>query len=248
MRARKLRLGVNIDHAATLRQARGTAYPDLLEVARLCEKAGAHGITVHLREDRRHIQDADVYRLRKALSVPLNLEMANAPEIVRIALTVRPAEVCLVPEKRRELTTEGGLDVAGHFTALRKTCAALTEAGVSVSLFVDPVIPQLEAAARLKVPYVELHTGAYCDATAPAARRRELDRLLVGARAAHRLGLRVNAGHGINLTTLPAILRMPYLDTLNIGHSLICRAVMVGLERAVREMLAGMKRYRGGEP
>jgi pyridoxine 5-phosphate synthase len=243
-----LRLGVNIDHAATLRQARGTLYPDLVEVARLCERAGAKGITIHLREDRRHIQDADVYNLRKQLSVPMNLEMANAPEIVRIALNVCPTEVCLVPEKRRELTTEGGLDVIGHFTALRKTCDALTRAGIGVSLFVDPDLRQLEAAARMGAPYVELHTGAFCDATRPAFARRELARLIEGARAAHALGLRVNAGHGINLATLPSILRLPYLDTLNIGHSIICRAVSVGVERATREMLAGMRAYQGGEP
>lgn len=243
-----LRLGVNIDHAATLRQARGTHYPDLLEVARLCERAGARGITVHLREDRRHIQDADVFNLRKHLAVPLNLEMGNAPEIVRIALNVRPAEVCLVPEKRRELTTEGGLDVVGHFSALRKTCKALTRVGIGVSLFIDPDPCQLAAAARMGVPYVELHTGAFCDAADAAAARKELRRLIEGARAAHDLGLRVNAGHGINLTTLPSILRLPHLDTLNIGHSIICRAVIVGVERATREMLAGMRAYRGGEP
>lgn len=243
-----LRLGVNIDHAATLRQARGTIYPDLLEVARLCEKAGAEGITIHLREDRRHIQDADVIRLRRHLSVPMNLEMANVPEIVRLALKVRPAEVCLVPEKRRELTTEGGLDVVGQFTALRKTCDALTRVGVAVSLFVDPERRQLDAAAEMGAPYVELHTGAFCDAPSPASARRELRRLIDGARWAHRLGMRVNAGHGINLATLPSILRMPHLDTLNIGHSLICRAVLVGMGQAVREMLDGMRRYRGGEP
>jgi pyridoxine 5-phosphate synthase len=243
-----LRLGVNIDHAATLRQARGTAYPDLLEVAHLCERAGAGGITVHLREDRRHIQDADVISLRKHLAVPLNLEMANAPEIVRIALKVQPTEVCLVPEKRRELTTEGGLDAVGHFMALRKTCDVLTRAGIGVSLFVDPDRRQLEAAARMGAPYVELHTGAFCDASGSAVARRELSRLIEGARVAHSLGLRVNAGHGINRATLSAIIRLPYLDTLNIGHSLICRAVIVGIERAVREMLTGMRAYQGGEP
>jgi pyridoxine 5-phosphate synthase len=244
---RRLRLGVNIDHVATLRQARGTAYPSPLEAARICAAAGARGITVHLREDRRHIQDADVHALRKALKIPLNLEMANAPEIVGIALKIRPDEVCLVPERRREVTTEGGLDAAGQERALRPAIRKLGEAGIAVSLFIEADRRQLEAAARLGVPYVELHTGAYCDAP-PARAKRELARLVEGARIAHDLGLCVNAGHGINLQNIGGVLKMPHLDTLNIGHSIVARAVFVGMKAAVREMIRAMADYRGGQP
>ena len=243
---RRLRLGVNIDHVATVRQARGTAYPDQLEAARLCELAGADGITVHLREDRRHIQDGDVFALRRHLRIRLNLEMANAPGIVAIALKVRPDEACLVPEKRQELTTEGGLDVAGQFEPLRRTVRRLAAAGIEASLFVDPDPAQLEAAARTRAPFVELHTGAYCGASGAAARR-ELERLVAGARLAHKLGLRVNAGHGLNLENIGGALRMPFLDTLNIGHSIVARAVLVGMAAAVREMRRAMRAYRGGE-
>lgn len=243
---KRLRLGVNIDHVATVRQARGTTYPDPLEAARECERAGADGITVHLREDRRHIQDSDVFALRKHLRIRLNLEMANAPGIVAIALKLRPDEVCLVPEKRQELTTEGGLDVAGQLESLRRTTKRLSAAGIEVSLFVDPDPKQLEASARILVPYVELHTGAYCDASGAAAAR-ELKRLIEGARIANGLGLRVNAGHGINLANLAGVLRLPFLDTLNIGHSIVARAVLVGMRAAVREMRGAMRVYHGGE-
>ena len=246
MKIPRLRLGVNIDHVATLRQARGTTYPSPLEAARCCAAAGAHGLTIHLREDRRHIQDADVYALKKARVLPLNLEMANAADIVKIALKVRPPEVCIVPERRQEVTTEGGLDVAGQFKALRLTVERLAEAGIAVSLFVAPSRRQLEASARLGVPYVELHTGAYCDARGAAAVR-EMNRLIEGAKIAHDLGLSVNAGHGINLDNIGGVLRMPFLDTLNIGHSIIARAVFVGLREAVREMKRAMTAYRGGE-
>jgi pyridoxine 5-phosphate synthase len=239
-----LRLGVNIDHVATVRQARGTTYPDPVEAARLCAAAGAHSLTVHLREDRRHIQDHDVYALKKAALLPLNLEMGNHPDIVAIALDVRPEEVCLVPERRAELTTEGGLDVAGQREPLADTCTRLRDAGIAVSLFIAPDPVHIEAAAALGVPYIELHTGAYCEHEDPA----ELERLIDGARLAHQLGLRVNAGHGIHLGNLPGILRMPHLDVLNIGHSIIARAVMVGLPAAVTEMLDGMAAYRGGDP
>lgn len=242
-----LKLGVNIDHVATLRQARGTPYPDPVEAARLCARAGAHGLTVHLREDRRHIQDRDVQALAANRVLPLNLEMANAAEILAIALRVKPDEACLVPERRQELTTEGGLDVVAHEAALRDSVVALANAGVAVSLFIAPDPRQIEAAARLRVPYIELHTGTYCEARGASAEA-ELRRLIEGARQAHRLGLRVNAGHGINLENLPGILRMPHLDTLNIGHSIVASAVLVGLETAVRNMLAGMNVYRGGEP
>jgi pyridoxine 5-phosphate synthase len=245
MQRTKLRLGVNIDHVATLRQARGTAYPDILEAARLCVAGGAHGITVHLREDRRHIQDRDLYALRRHLRVRLNMEMANAPEIVAIALDVKPDEVCLVPEKRAELTTEGGLDVAGQRKKLEPTVEALAAAGIAVSLFIEPDPRQLESAAGLGVPYVELHTGRMCACRGRAARR-EVTRLIRAAVRARRLGLRVNAGHGINLQNIPAILEMPYLDTLNIGHSIVARSVFVGLKQAVQEMLQAMHAYRGG--
>ncbi len=246
MTYRRLKLGVNIDHVATLRQARGVDYPDPLEAARLCEDAGADGITVHLREDRRHIQDADVVALRRALRVRLNLEMAVAPEIVAIALAVRPDEVCLVPEKRRELTTEGGLDVARRLPAVRAATARLRAAGIVVSLFIDPDPRQIEAASACGATVVELHTGTYCNAVPRRAAAASAHAALVaGARRAHALGLQVNAGHGINLATISAILRVPYLDTLNIGHSLVARAVMVGLPKAVREMRAAMAGYRG---
>ena len=231
-----MRLGVNVDHVATLRQARGTPYPAPLAAALLCEKGGADGITIHLREDRRHIQDADVFALRRKLRVPLNLEMANSPEIVRIVLRARPAEACLVPERRQELTTEGGLDAAGQLRQLRPTVAKLTAAGIEVSLFIAPARRQLEAAVALGAPVVELHTGKYCDSVG-AARRAELKRLVAAAELGHRLGLKVNAGHGLNYDNLPAFLRaVPHLDTLNIGHSIVARAVLVGLVRAVREM------------
>jgi pyridoxine 5-phosphate synthase len=246
MNQAKIKLGVNIDHVATLRQVRGTVYPSPLEAARLCMSAGAQGITIHLREDRRHIQDADVYAIRQERSIPLNLEMANAPSIVKIALDVRPDEVCLVPERRQELTTEGGLDAAGQESALRPTVEALARAGIRVSLFIEADEKQLEAAADLGVPVVELHTGAYCDANeknAPAVLRKLID----GAKLAHELGLQVNAGHGINLDNMGAILRIPHLDTLNIGHSIVARAVFVGLDAAVKEILAAMSPYRGGE-
>lgn len=241
-----LKLGVNIDHVATLRQARGTTYPDLPAAARCCETAGAEGITIHLREDRRHIQDADVYALRDSLNVPMNLEMANAPEIVAIALDVRPAEVCLVPEKREELTTEGGLDVAGHFEELKPTVAALSDAGVSVSLFIDPEPQQIEATAALGAPYIELHTGTFCDAMGADADA-ELERLIAGARLAASSGLNVNAGHGINLDNIAGILRIPHLDTLNIGHSIVAHAVFAGMDAAVRAMIEAMSVYGGGD-
>ncbi len=239
-----LKLGVNIDHVATLRQARRTVYPDPVEAARLCAAAGAHGITVHLREDRRHIQDHDVERLAAERLLPLNLEMGNHPEIVAIALALKPEEVCLVPEKRQELTTEGGLDVDGQFDAVNETVSRLSEAGIAVSLFIDPEPRQIKAAALCGAPFVELHTGTYCDHGSAS----ELDRLIEGARLAHRHGLRVNAGHGINLANLPGILRIPHLDVLNIGHSIVARAVLVGMPSAVREMLDAMAAYRGGEP
>lgn len=236
----EIRLGVNIDHVATLRQARGTAYPAPLDAGLICENAGAHGITVHLREDRRHIQDADVFMLKDALRIPLNLEMACAREIVDVALQVRPAEVCLVPERRMELTTEGGLDVAGQRWSVFPVVKELEAAGIVVSLFVEPDPRQLDACMESGAPYVELHTGRYCDAQGQE-QGDELQRLIAGAEYARALGLKVNAGHGINLQNIGGILRIPHLDTLNIGHSIVARAVLVGMEQAVKEMIAAIR-------
>ena len=237
-----LKLGVNIDHAATLRQARGVDYPDLAQIAALAERAGAHGITLHLREDRRHIQDADVYRLRKTLATRMNLEMANNPDVLRVALEVVPDEVCLVPERRQELTTEGGLDAAGQLESLRPTVRALAAQGTQVSLFVAPDRRQLEAAAALGAPYVELHTGAYANATGDDALKRELDALHEAAAYGATLGLKVNAGHGLTLGNVKPLLDIPNLDTLNIGHSIVAHALFVGMEQAVRDMLAAIAR------
>lgn len=245
-----LKLGVNIDHVATLREARyrgrPAGEPDPVEAARLCEAAGAHGITCHLREDRRHIVDRDVWRLRETVRTRLNLEMANTPEIVDIALRVRPDIVCLVPERRQEVTTEGGLEVAAQVAALTETRRRLNDAGIAVSLFIVPDPAQVEAAARVGSQFVELHTGSFAEHYAePAARQRELERLAAAARQAHALGLQVNAGHGLNYVNLPALWAVPHLVELNIGHSIISRAVFTGLDRAVREMLALMAGYPG---
>jgi len=239
-----MRLGVNIDHVATLRQARGTVYPDPIDAAILCARAGAHGITAHLREDRRHIQDDDVFRLKELQPLPLNLEMANVESIVEIALNVEPAEVCLVPEKRQELTTEGGLDVIAHFDSIKSTVQSLSDAGIEVSLFVDADIETLVACKDVGAPVVELHTGSYCDAE-PHDRAVHMEQLIRSADHAHSLGLKVNAGHGINLENLGGILCIPHLDTLNIGHSIICRSVFHGLENAVGEMVEAMQEYDG---
>lgn len=238
----KLRLGVNIDHVATLRQARGTVYPDPLDAAILCARAGADGITAHLREDRRHIQDDDIFRLTELQPLPLNLEMANDESIVEIALSIRPAEVCIVPEKRIELTTEGGLDVVAHFEHIKPNVASLMENGTEVSLFVEPKSEIIHACKETGARVIELHTGRYCDAE-PNDRPDILQQLIEAAELAHSLGLKVNAGHGINLENLGGILCIPYLDTLNIGHSIIARAVFHGIEEAVREMVEAMSSY-----
>jgi pyridoxine 5-phosphate synthase len=245
-----LKLGVNIDHVATLREARyrgrPEGEPDPVAAALLCEAAGAHGITAHLREDRRHIQDRDVWRLREVVQTRLNLEMANVPEIADIALKLKPDMVCLVPERRLEVTTEGGLDVAANETALAETCRRLKDAGIEVSLFITPDEAQIEASARVGGQFVELHTGKFADCFADeAGRERELERLIAGARRAHALGLRVNAGHGLNYHNLAALRRVPHLVELNIGHSIISRAVSVGLPVAVRDMLALLETYPG---
>ena len=233
-----MKLGVNIDHVATLRQARGTPYPSLLEAVSEAETGGADGITIHLREDRRHIQDRDLFEIRQAVRVPLNLEMANAPDVLAQALRAHPDEVCLVPERRQELTTEGGLDAAGQYDHLVPTVAALLQAGIRVSLFIEPAPEQIDAARRLGAPMIELHTGLYSNLTGPA-RDAELARLAAAAELAHAAGLQVNAGHGLNYDNLPAFLSaVPHLDTLNIGHSIIARSVFTGLRTAVSTLKA----------
>jgi pyridoxine 5-phosphate synthase len=283
-----LKLGVNIDHIATLREARyrgrGFGEPSPVEAARICEAAGAHGITAHLREDRRHIQDRDILELREKIGTRLNLEMANAPEIISIALKLRPEIVCIVPERRLEVTTEGGLDVVGAEKSLTETRMKMNGANIEVSLFIAPDEKQIEAAARVGSQFVELHTGAFAESfgtpnsglashhehshraeqdfgvpargdarpTELSQRERselrswlELQRLISGAQQAHALGLKVNAGHGLNYENLRELFRVPHLVELNIGHSIVSRAVMTGLEIAVKEMLRVMKNYRG---
>jgi pyridoxine 5-phosphate synthase len=244
-----LKLGVNIDHVATVRQARyrGREFgePDPLQAAIVCEKAGAHGITIHLREDRRHIVDRDVLNIRRAVTSRLNLEMANAREIVQIALKVKPDIVCIVPERREEVTTEGGLDVAAQIVALKETRQRMNDAGIEVSLFIAPDRAQIEASARVGAQFVELHTGAFSDAVRDGKHDTELQRLAEGARAAQAAGLKVNAGHGLNYENVRLLDSVPHLVELNIGHSIVSRAVFAGLDRAVREMLAVMQQYRG---
>jgi pyridoxine 5-phosphate synthase len=242
-----IKLGVNIDHVATLRQARyremvdsPNCEPDVLAAASACERAGAHGITIHLRADRRHIQDRDVFRLRESIITKLNLEMGNTSEILETALRVEPDDVCLVPENRQEITTEGGLDVVRHFKALRSTVERLHAAGIRVSAFIEPAANQIEAAARLRVDAVELHTGAFANALEDF-KNDEIDRLAASARLANEKGLIVNAGHGLNYDNIHLLRRVPHLHELNIGHSIVSRAILVGLENAVREMLNRLK-------
>ncbi|HVN88085.1 MAG TPA: pyridoxine 5'-phosphate synthase [Candidatus Binatia bacterium] len=238
--ANPIYLGVNIDHVATLRQARRTPYPSILEAALAAERGGADGITVHLREDRRHIQDADVDELCARSATKLNLEMAATPEMVRKACQVRPQDVCIVPEKRAELTTEGGLDVAGQIEAMTLVVRTLRAAGIRVSLFIDPDARQIEGAQRLQADTIEIHTGSYADAKSVAARDRELQRIAAAARQARAAGLIVNAGHGLTLDNVAPIAALPEIHELNIGHSIVAHAVFVGLEQAVRDMKARM--------
>jgi pyridoxine 5-phosphate synthase len=272
-----LKLGVNIDHVATLREARyrgrGFGEPSPVEAARICVAAGAHGITAHLREDRRHIQDRDIWELREKVQTRLNLEMANLPEIIAIALEVRPEIVCIVPERRLEVTTEGGLDVVAAEKSLTETRMKMNDAGIEVSLFIAPDEKQIEAAARTGSQFIELHTGQFSEEFAKASSRwgetlsspdfgkaaqkylgstesrptgsEELQRLISGAQQAQALGLKVNAGHGLNYENLQMLFRVPHLVELNIGHSIVSRAVIVGMETAVKEMLRLMKNYRG---
>ncbi len=240
MRSGKLLLGVNIDHVATIRQARGASYPSVLEAARVAEDAGADAITVHLREDRRHIQDDEVVALCKQVSTRVNLEMAVTDEMLAIAELNRPADVCLVPEKREELTTEGGLDVLTHFDAVKNACHRLGEAGIRVSLFIDPDIGQLDAAVACGAPVVELHTGSYAEATGPEVGT-EYQRLVKAAEYGDSIGLQINAGHGLHYQNVQDIVRIPQLVELNIGHSIVARALFVGLHKAVADMLALMR-------
>ena len=239
-------LGVNIDHVATLRQARGTRYPEVIQAALLAEQGGADGITAHLREDRRHIQDRDIDLLKAMLNTRLNLEMAVTDEMVGIACRVRPGACCLVPERREELTTEGGLDVAGNLDRVRAASQALGESQVEVSLFIDADPRQIEAAATTGAPVIELHTGHYADADSVTAREIELNRLRQAAEQADALGLRVNAGHGLHYHNVGPICRLPMVRELNIGHAIIARAVFTGLERAVADLKAIMLAERAG--
>ncbi len=236
-------LGVNIDHVATLRQARGGACPDPLQAALLAEQSGADSITLHLREDRRHIQDRDVAAMRAALKTRMNLEMAATDEMIGIACGLRPADVCLVPEHRAELTTEGGLDAAAQAARLRDVCARLAGAGIRVSLFIDPDLAQVEAAVAVGAPAIELHTGAYAEAAADA-RGAELHRLAQAARAAAGLGLVVNAGHGLDYHNVQPVAALPEVVELNIGHAIVARAVFTGLGAAVAEMKRLMREAR----
>jgi pyridoxine 5-phosphate synthase len=231
------RLGVNVDHVATVRQARGTKEPDPVTAAALAELAGAEGITVHLREDRRHIQDRDVEILRQTVQSRLNLEMAATDEMVGIALRLRPDCVTLVPEKRQELTTEGGLDVLGQAEHLRPRIAALQAVGIIVSLFVDPVRQQIEAASRVGTNCIEIHTGSYCDAGDAESRALELAKIAEAIRVGQQCGLGVNAGHGLNYRNIAPVVALGGIEEYNIGHSIVSRAVLVGMERAVREMV-----------
>lgn len=230
-------LGVNIDHVATLRKARGTTYPDPIEAALICEQAGAEGITLHLREDRRHIVDEDVFRMRPLLKTRMNLEMAVTDEMLAIAEQVRPQHVCLVPERREEITTEGGLNVIGHFEQVKKATQFLKQLGCQVSLFIDADFEQIDAAIACGAPVIEIHTGAYANTT-DEEQQLELQRIIQGAEYAHNKGLIVNAGHGLHLDNVQAIARIPQIHELNIGHSIIADAVFVGLENAVRRMKA----------
>lgn len=235
-----IELGVNIDHVATLRQQRLTSYPDPIEAALRAEDAGADVITLHLREDRRHIQDADVERLRPLLRTRMNLECAITTEMLDIACRIKPQDVCLVPERRAELTTEGGLDVLGGFDAVKNAVSRLHDAGIQVSIFIDPCTEQIEAAGRAGANIIELHTGTYADAQDEATRNQEVTRLEKGLAAAVALGMRVNAGHGLHYDNVQTIAALPGIAELNIGHAIVSQAVFDGWEKAIRDMKALM--------
>lgn len=240
-----IKLGVNIDHVATLRQARRTPYPDLVEAMRAAERGGADGITIHLREDRRHIQDADVDAIHSHTATKLNLEIAATEEMVRKACALRPPDVCLVPERRQELTTEGGLDAAGQLESMKPVLDRLLEAGICVSLFINPDERQIDAAVRLRAQAIEIHTGRYAEAADESHRRTELERIQTAAARAAAAGLIVNAGHGLTLDNVAPIAAIKVMNELNIGHSLIADAIFVGLEEAVRRMKAAMLQAHG---
>ena len=238
-----IRLGVNVDHVATVRQARRAEVPDPVAAALLAEKAGADGITIHLREDRRHIQERDVERLREQAATKINLEMAVTPAMVAYAEKIRPHDACFVPEKREELTTEGGLDVVAHKIKMKDAVKKLQDRGIHVSLFIDPMQTQIETAKEVGADAIEIHTGAYCN-VAMAARQRELAAIADAAALARRLGLEVHAGHGLDYGNVLPIAKIPEIVELNIGHSIIARAVIVGIEQAVREMKEILNRVR----
>ncbi len=244
MNKQNILLGVNIDHVATLRQARGTKYPDPVQAALLAEQAGADGITAHLREDRRHIQDRDIFLLQDMIHSRLNLEMAVTEEMIAIAEKVKPAACCLVPEKREELTTEGGLDVASNTEKMKAACHSLADAGVEVSLFIDPEIQQIDAAVNAGAPVIELHTGCYADALTVQEQQAELKRVQLAAEYAHAAGLQVNAGHGLHFHNVEAICFIPEIVELNIGHSIIAQAVFSGLAQTVADLKRVMRDAR----
>ena len=230
------KLGLNIDHVATLRQARGARYPNVVRAALICEEAGADAITLHLREDRRHIQDRDVNVLRDMLQTRMNLECAVTEEMIANALRLKPHDLCLVPERREELTTEGGLDVVRYFDVIKSACERCHDAGIRVSLFIDPDNKQIDAARRAGAPVVELHTGKYADADSVPTRSHELERIRIAAEHAHARGLQVNAGHGLHYHNVQDIVTIPYIVELNIGHAIIAESLFIGLDAAVRKM------------
>lgn len=231
-----IELGVNIDHVATLRQARGTTYPDPIAAALVAESAGADAITLHLREDRRHIQDRDVEILRERLTTRMNLESAVTDEMIAIALRIKPHDICLVPERREELTTEGGLDVIRHFEQVKRVCGQLGDAGIRVSLFINADTQQIEAAARAGAPVIEIHTGSYADAHSAEAQQEHFAAVKSAVALGVGLGLKVNAGHGLHYDNVQAIAAIPEISELNIGHAIVARAIFVGFKQAVQEM------------
>jgi pyridoxine 5-phosphate synthase len=244
MEKKPILLGVNIDHVATIRQARGSRYPDLIQAALVAEQNGADGITAHLREDRRHIQDRDIYLLKEMIHTRLNMEMAVTDEMLVIATKVKPHACCLVPEKREELTTEGGLDVAGNLSRMQSACAMLADAGIEVSLFIAPDQTQIDAAKASGAPVVELHTGCYATAETSVQRAEELARIRQAAHYADSLGLQVNAGHGLHVHNVEAICRIPQMIELNIGHSIVAQALFSGLAQSVKDLKAAMLNAR----
>jgi pyridoxine 5-phosphate synthase len=246
MQNHSILLGVNIDHVATLRNARGTDYPSPLDAAFIAERAGADGITIHLREDRRHIKDQDVRDIEANIHTRLNLELAVTDEMIDIACAIKPVSCCLVPEKREELTTEGGLDVVGNLSRLKAACLRLSSVNILISPFIDPDKEQIDAVKEAGATMLELHTGCYADATNEVEQLKELERLTVAAKYAHELGLQVNAGHGLHFHNVEPIAKIPEIIELNIGHSIIARAVLTGLDEAVRDMKALMRNARKG--